>query len=116
MTDIKFIQVTKQLIQYNDETIIKKKESKEREFDFFEDIKPFVCEVDGTLEGWKKLAFEWVRCEKPKYIHPGQIEQVYENLQNNALHCFAKKTNEKRFYETHQAILYTLQSIVNQCK
>lgn len=103
-------------MKYNDETIEKRKENKERDVDFFKEIKPFVDEVDETLGVWKELAVEWVRYERPKYVHPAQIEQVYENLQNNALQCFAKRTNEKRFHETHQAILYTLQLIINQCK
>ncbi|MGE1024114.1 DUF1798 family protein, partial [Bacillus sp. GMs2/2] len=54
--------------------------------------------------------------EKPKYIHVQQIDQVYDNLQTNVLQCFVNKGKGKRFFETHQAISYTLQNIVEQCK
>ncbi|PFE04273.1 DUF1798 domain-containing protein [Bacillus cereus] len=108
------MQSSMKLIQYNDETIIKKRA--EKEFDFYQDMKPFVDMVDRELEVWKELAYQWIKHEKPKYIHVQQIDQVYENLQNNALQCFVNKGKGKRFYETHQAILYTLQNIVEQCK
>lgn len=108
------IQSSKKLIHYNDEMIRKKRENKE--FDFYKDMKPFVNVVDQELEVWKELAFDWIEQEKPKYIHVQQIDQVYENLQKNALQCFVNKGNSKRFYETNQAILYTLQNIVEQCK
>ncbi|WP_369900329.1 YppE family protein [Bacillus manliponensis] len=119
MTYVKLVQITEQLIKYNDETIEMKQERQkdiDREVDFYKEIKPFVNKVDEALEEWKGLALDWIRSEKPKYIHLAQVEQVYDNLQNNALQCFAKRTNKKRFHETHQAILYTLQSVVNQCK
>ncbi|KFN03934.1 DUF1798 family protein [Bacillus clarus] len=105
---------SEKLIQYNDETIIKKREA--GEFDFYKDMKPFVDMVDQELESWKELAYEWIKEEKPKYIHVQQIDQVYENLQNNALQCFVNKGKGKRFFETHQAILYTLQNVIEQCK
>ncbi|KEK22712.1 YppE family protein [Bacillus gaemokensis] len=108
------VQSSRKLIEYNDETIIKKRENKE--FDFYKDMQPFVNMVDQELEVWKGLAYQWIKQEKPKYVHLQQIDQVYENLQNNALQCFVSKGNGKRFYETHQAILYTLQNIIELCK
>ncbi|MEH7459224.1 hypothetical protein CON65_07590 [Bacillus pseudomycoides] len=108
------MQSSKKLMDYNDETIVKKREDKE--FDFYMDMKPFVDMVDRELEGWKELAYQWIKQEKPKYIHLQQIDQVYDNLQNNALQCFVNKGKGKRFYETHQAILYTLQNVVELCK
>ncbi|PEZ05694.1 hypothetical protein CN326_12635 [Bacillus sp. AFS018417] len=116
MEYVTLIEVTKKIIEYNDETIIKKRESEELEFDFYHDIKPFVSLVDKGLEEWKQLALEWLYQVKPKYIHVQQIEQVCTNLQSNSLQCFAQKMNGKRFYETHQAIHYTLQNILEQCK
>ncbi|PHA03570.1 hypothetical protein COE51_00220 [Bacillus pseudomycoides] len=116
MKYIALIEATKKIIQYNDETIIKKRESGELEFDFYHDIKPFVSLVDEGLEEWKRLALDWLYRAKPKYIHVQQIEQVCTNLQSNSLQCFAQKMNGKRFYETHQAIHYTLQNILEQCK
>ncbi|MEI4800826.1 YppE family protein [Bacillus sp. FJAT-51639] len=116
MEDIILIELTKKLMEYNDETIIKKRASEECELDFYQDIKPFVSIVDQNLEEWKQLASDWLQRTKPKYIHVQQIEQVCTNLQNNSLQCFAKKMNGKRFFETHQAIHYTLQNILEQCK
>ncbi|EMA6341927.1 YppE family protein [Bacillus cytotoxicus] len=102
------------LIEYNDETIVKKREVVE--YDFYTDMKPFVDRVDNELRAWKELAYRWIKEEHPKYVHFQQIDQVCENLQNNALQCFVNKGKGKRFYETHQAILYTLQTIVELCK
>ena len=39
---------------------------------------------------------------------------VYDNLQTNVLQCFVNKGKGKRFFETHQAISYTLQNIIEQ--
>ncbi len=79
-------------------------------------MKPFVDMVDEELEKWKELAYTWIKEEKPKYIHVQQIDQVYDNLQTNVLQCFVNKGKGKRFFETHQAVSYTLQNIVEQCK
>ena len=75
-------------------------------------MKPFVDMVDEELKKWKELAYKWIKEEKPKYIHVQQIDQVYDNLQTNVLQCFVNKGKGKRFFETHQAISYTLQNIV----
>ncbi|MFD0768496.1 YppE family protein [Bacillus sp. CGMCC 1.60114] len=113
---IELIEVTEKIIEYNDETIAKEREREKLEFDFYHDIKPFVSKVDEGLEEWKQLALDWLNREKPKYIHVQQIEHVCTNLQSNSLQCFAQKINKKRFYETHQAIHYTLQNILEQCR
>lgn len=108
------IQSSEKLMQYNNEANEKKREM--IEYDFYEDMKPFVNMVDEELKVWKELAYKWIKEEKPKYIHVQQIDQVYDNLQMNALQCFVNKGKGKRFFETHQAISYTLQNIVEQCK
>ncbi|MED1411965.1 MULTISPECIES: YppE family protein [Bacillus] len=108
------IQSSEKLMQYNDEANVKKREV--AEYDFYKDMKPFVETVDEELELWKDLAYRWIKKERPKYIHVQQIDQVYDNLQTNVLQCFVNKGKGKRFFETHQAISYTLQNIVEQCK
>ncbi|MBK5425496.1 YppE family protein [Bacillus sp. TH30] len=108
------IQSSEKLMQYNDEANVKKREM--AEYDFYKDMKPFVDIVDAELEMWKELAYRWIKEERPKYIHAQQIDQVYDNLQTNVLQCFVNKGKGKRFFETHQAISYTLQNIVDQCK
>ncbi|MFJ8355176.1 YppE family protein [Bacillus paramycoides] len=108
------IQSSEKLMQYNDEANVKKREVDE--YDFYKDMKPFVDTVDEELELWKGLAYRWIKKERPKYIHVQQIDQVYDNLQTNVLQCFVNKGKGKRFFETHQAISYTLQNIIEQCK
>ncbi|MBE7103137.1 DUF1798 family protein [Bacillus cereus] len=108
------IQSSEKLMQYNDEANVKKREIDE--YDFYKDMKPFVDMVDEELEVWKELAYSWIKEESPKYIHVQQIDQVYDNLQTNALQCFVNRGKGKRFFETYQAISYTLQNIVDQCK
>ncbi|MFP3410400.1 YppE family protein [Bacillus sp. SIMBA_074] len=108
------IQSSEKLMQYNDEANVKKREM--AEYDFYKDMKTFVDIVDAELEMWKELAYRWIKEERPKYIHVQQIDQVYDNLQTNVLQCFVNKGKGKRFFETHQAISYTLQNIVDQCK
>ncbi|MGR3777648.1 YppE family protein [Bacillus paramycoides] len=108
------IQSSEKLMQYNDEANVKKREVDE--YDFYKDMKPFVDTVDEELELWKDLAYRWIKKERPKYIHVQQIDQVYDNLQTNVLQCFVNKGKGKRFFETHQAISYTLQNIIEQCK
>ena len=107
------IQSSEKLMQYNNEANVKRELT---EYDFYKDMKPFVDMVDEELKKWKELAYKWIKEEKPKYIHVQQIDQVYDNLQTNVLQCFVNKGKGKRFFETHQAISYTLQNIVEQCK
>ncbi len=106
------IQSSEKLMQHNNEANVKKREM--IEYDFYKDMKPFVDMVDEELKVWKELAYEWIKEEKPKYIHVQQIDQVYDNLQTNVLQCFVNKGKGKRFFETHQAISYTLQNIIEQ--
>ena len=77
-------------------------------------MKPFVDMVDEELKKWKELAYTWIK-EEAKVYTCAQIDQ-YDNLQTNVLQCFVNKGKGKRFFETHQAISYTLQNIVEQCK
>ena len=105
------IQSSEKLMQYNNEANVKRELT---EYDFYKDMKPFVDMVDEELKKWKELAYTWIKEEKPKYIHVQQIDQVYDNLQTNVLQCFVNKGKGKRFFETHQAISYTLQNIVEQ--
>ena len=58
------------------------------EYDFYKDMKPFVDMVDEELKVWKELAYEWIKEEKPKYIHVQQIDHsMIINTKCAAMFC-----------------------------
>jgi hypothetical protein len=110
---------TLQLMQYNENILRKFEEtlqSEEETIDFYCEMKPFVDGLDELAEKWKAAAEAWIAKERPKYIHLNQVEQTYDNIKNNALQAFSKKTKEKRFKQTFQAVKYVLESIQEELK
>ncbi|UOY93432.1 YppE family protein [Ectobacillus sp. JY-23] len=105
---------TNEVFQKNEEILKIFYKRMEQTADFYTDIKPFVEQTDELVKKWKKEAVEWVRAEKPRFIHIIQIEQAYENLQRNALECFMPHTKVRRFLETHRAIAYVLNNIIDE--
>lgn len=106
------LELTAQLLAWNEHTMQIFQKRTERETDFYTEVKPFVEKLDAAAEKWKETAELWISEEKPKYIHSVQIQQTYDNLQRSAVECFMPQTKEKRFNETHQAIEYVLNSIL----
>jgi hypothetical protein len=105
---------TNEVLQKNDEMLKMFHKRMEQKADFYTDIKPFVERIDDLAVNWKKEAVEWVHAERPRFIHVIQIEQTYENLQRNALECFMSHAKVRRFLETHKAIAYVLNNIIDE--
>ncbi|MEK1830210.1 DUF1798 family protein [Priestia megaterium] len=63
----------------------------------FEEVKPYGDIFFKELDEWASLVTEWLKKERPKYIHVNQVETLKENLQNVVLQSFYPETREKRF-------------------
>ncbi|MFX3622779.1 MAG: YppE family protein [Ectobacillus sp.] len=104
---------TERLLRWNERILQAFQERGQgKEADFYEEIQPFILEIEADLNKWKALSKQWVAEQRPKYIHTAQIEQTYDNLQNNALQCFVGQRKEKRFKETYKAVAFVLQRIL----
>ncbi|MBU9723900.1 MULTISPECIES: DUF1798 family protein [Bacillaceae] len=79
--------------------------------DFEGKILPFANEVKVNADEWIELAIQYIRKEKPKYVHENQIEDVHENILIQSVTCFQKDTKKKRFLEQNKSIEYTLNAL-----
>ncbi len=107
------------LVEINEESMNRVMEvtsSDKIKYDFFNDVKPYVDEIEEIANKWKSLALDWVIEVKPKYLHAMQIETTYDNLLSNAVGGFFKDTKLKRFKDTYQSINYVLNQIIEQLK
>lgn len=104
---------TKELRHYKDKIVSIYEGLSERaeKPDFHREVQPFVNEVDKVAEAWKPLAEDWIKREKPLYIHPSQINATFDNIQAIVVSCFQQGTKKKLFYETIKSIDYVLSSI-----
>ncbi len=80
---------------------------------FFEHVKPNFELIMGKTNGWEPLALEWVKEEKPKYIHHSQIESTMENIEQVVLQSFYKDINKQRFHNLHNSVEYLLNCIID---
>jgi len=108
--------LTNQLYAYNEQvlSIAEKTRNNDGPPDFFGSVKPFVDEVKQCLDDWRNCALKWVRMERPKYVHPRQIDTVYENIEKIAIEAFYKNMSLKRIKQFHQSVEFTLKLILRE--
>ncbi|UCZ54824.1 YppE family protein [Bacillus shivajii] len=80
--------------------------------DFMSLIKPFADDVHQKADEWMPLAVQFIRDEKPKYLHENQINDAHENIHIEAVTCFQADTKKKRFLERNKSIYYTIDSLL----
>lgn len=82
--------------------------------DFYKTVKPFADEVKVLNDKWKLLALKWVEETKPKYIHPLQIENCYEQIETLSIQAFYPETSKSRFLHYLQTVRYILTTILDE--
>ncbi|MCH1624703.1 YppE family protein [Fredinandcohnia quinoae] len=87
------------------------KKNTDYEADFYNEVKPYVDEVMEIADRWMQLANDWIEKEKPKHLHPNQIDATHENIQLISIQGFYKDTKARRFKAMYESIMYVLESI-----
>lgn len=85
--------------------------AEDRSPDFFTEVKPHVTEVDSTIDAWVEEAGLYIQNNRPKYLHPSQVQAVQEGMKQFVVQSFYKETSKKRFYQSVHAVLYTLKTM-----
>jgi hypothetical protein len=109
----KLKQLTKQLLEYNEAVlrIAEDAANSEAPPDFYGEVKPFADEVKRAVDEWKKEAIAWIEAERPKHVHPQQIEAAGDNLEKMAVEAFYPAAKRRRLKQFHQSVAYTLELI-----
>jgi hypothetical protein len=107
-----------QLLSYQDKisAILAEQRVDDKDSDtFFTKVKPFADEVEVCLKTWKDYVTRWIREQKPKHVHPMNIQNIYDNLTHLSVEAFYKDRKTKRLVQMNQSLLFTLEEIENQC-
>jgi hypothetical protein len=78
--------------------------------DFHSEVKPFADGVKATAMLWKEAATAWVIENKPKNLHPLQIQTAADYLEVISVQAFFPETSKKRFMDQIQSVEYILNS------
>ncbi len=85
-------------------------------YDFYTEVKPLGDEVFQLTGEWKEKVFLWVQKNRPRNIHPPQIENVVEQINELVVQSFYYQTSYKRFKSTHQSALFTVDLVLSHLK
>ncbi|WP_226666821.1 DUF1798 family protein [Metabacillus litoralis] len=93
--------------------LLKEKPEKTEDL-FFREVKPAFDLASEKIKDWKPEADQWVKINKPKYIHSAQIDSTIDNIEQVVLQSFYKDINKQRFNNLHNSVEYVLKSILNE--
>ncbi|MCE4047251.1 MULTISPECIES: YppE family protein [Bacillaceae] len=82
--------------------------------DFYEVVRPYANKVAEWNAEWKDLAEEWVKTEKPLYLHPSQISTASDHLEVISIQAFFKETSKKRFLDSAKSVQFILQTVLDR--
>lgn len=85
-------------------------------YDFYSEVKPFGDKVFQLTEEWKEKVLLWIQKKRPRNIHPPQIENVVEQINELVVQSFYYQTSYKRFKSTHQSALFTVDLVLSHLK
>ncbi|WP_318617381.1 YppE family protein [Sporosarcina sp. YIM B06819] len=84
-----------------------------REPDFFIEVKPYADQYHTLLDEWTGEVSEFIKTEKPKYVHPVQIESLNDSMKQFIVQSFYQKTGKKRFVLSINSAEYTFKTILD---
>ncbi|WP_339250047.1 YppE family protein [Sporosarcina sp. FSL W8-0480] len=84
----------------------------EREPDFFTEVKPYADENHKLLDEWTEEMKEYIRTEKPRYVHIQQIDSLNDSMKQFIVQSFYAKTGKKRFVLSINSATYTLKTVL----
>lgn len=110
------LEMTEQMIEAAEKGADRYQKGKDSDlsYDFFETIKPAVEENDDLAAHWAKVALEWIKARRPKYVHKEQIETVKDNFLEMVLQSYVHHIHKKRFKDITESVLYTLHAVKDE--
>ncbi|MGM0873950.1 MAG: DUF1798 family protein [Bacillota bacterium] len=115
---MKLIISSKELLQLMDDCKVRfeliNQKPEKTEALFFNEVKPTFELVMNHVKAWKPLAEEWIKEQKPKYIHLSQIESTIDNIEQVIMQSFYKDVNNQRFHNLHHSVEYIINSILTE--
>ncbi len=111
---MQLIEQTKYLIEECDASI--SRFYKQRELDatphFFDEVKPHADHIQTYLTEWQQSALNWIKENRPKYMHETQINNAVDAMNQFVVQSFYKETSKKRFIQSVQSVHYTLSTFL----
>ncbi|MGD6815803.1 DUF1798 family protein [Metabacillus sp. 84] len=111
---IKELELSYSLKKINEESLNRFLKGKEeaKDFDFYSDIKPAFEKGSKLAADWKTLLEERYKTDRPKHIHPSQLDSTVSNLEQQILQSFDPKAKSLRFKNTKESIDYVVNSVI----
>ncbi|BDG46786.1 MULTISPECIES: YppE family protein [Parageobacillus] len=102
--------LTEKLLDYNKQLVYisQQAQKRQKEPDFFEEVKPFVNQVKRVVDEWKQMALLWIKKAQPKHIYEIQIETAGDNIEKVAVEAFYPSVPLRRIKQFCRSIEYTL--------
>ncbi|WP_088808583.1 MULTISPECIES: DUF1798 family protein [Listeria] len=110
----KLVAQTKALLQQNEENFKRylANQKAQEDFDFYQDMKPFVDAAKEKCEQFLALAVPYVNKNRPLYLTETQLLQCTQNIQMTAVNCFNGKSFYKHFHDHYESSKYTLERML----
>ncbi|WP_338776731.1 DUF1798 family protein [Metabacillus sp. FJAT-52054] len=108
------LELSYKLKQINEESLARFLAGKESEtaYDFYAHIKPVFEEGSNIANDWKDLLAERYKTDRPKHIHPSQLESTVEIIQQQILQSFDPKAKSLRYKNTKESVDYVVNSVI----
>ena len=90
-----------------------KMREEDREPDFFKEVKPYADRYHAMIDEWEEKSYAWIRENRPKYVHPSQVDNLTDAMKQFIVQSFYKKTGLKRFAQSVQSAEYTLKTLID---
>lgn len=118
MRDMQLIEQTSKLITECDEAINRFYKMRELDAvpDFFQEVKPHADAVQAMLKDWQQQSYDWIRENRPKYMHTQQIDNAIDAMEQFIVQSFYKETSKKRFIQSVQSVHYTMSTFLRYIK
>ena len=102
--------LTEKLLDYNKQFayISQQAQQRQKEPDFFAEVKPFADQVKRVVDEWKQMALLWVKKARPKHIYEMQIETAADNIEKVSVEAFYPSVPTRRIKQFCRLIEYTL--------
>jgi len=82
--------------------------------DFYEVVRPYANKVAKMNAEWKDIAEDWVKTQRPLYLHPSQISTASDHLEVISIQAFFKETSKKRFLDSAKSVQFILQTVLDR--
>ena len=114
MENEKLITLTKQLMVLTNQMVAQFEQTKETGSpgDFYQEVMPFSNKVQDILNEWWSEVSPWLK--ENKRINLNQVLNTKEQLEKAAIQAFYPQTSRKNFMNMIKAIVFVLNSIIQE--